>query len=459
MRKKPAAFPVGLYSMLLFALCWLTLPAVFAPVERWLVGCACLVPRTLSAWFGEPAAARAPEAQQRLQELSAELRRRIAEHDVAGASKLLPATYEPICCAVLDAPRDKARRGGGGQPGELRLDHSYAEVDGCCELVTKGNALLGFLQRPGVGIADGDRPQDPARVMLCNHRAARPVYAEMSMPEGAAMHLVVAAAAAVDPAPLRADLWEDPYRAARLGRGGQPVHTETVADATVLVPSGLELGRTRVWGYEQHGADEAVAIGVYVVPPVEPRALSFVVLWRQAAGPRAAGPPELRSGQVQRLPATVYDLPGVAYGRHLLVVGQAVPDGAAVVDNGLFLGTARGLAFGTGLMTSFIASRHRWSLILMPDDPRERPRELEGEILRTEHDDAWLRWCSDRWSTAHERLLPGYLFTGSNGACCPAGLWIGRAEPHPYEHDLLRVTTPRERGPRAAQVLVAGGRT
>jgi hypothetical protein len=123
-----------------------------------------------------------------------------------------------------------------------------------------------------------------------------------------------------------------------------------MAEATVLVPSGLQLGRTRVWGYAQHGDDEAVAIGVYVVPPIEPRALSFVVLWRHATQ-RAASTPQLRSGQVQRLPATVYDLPGVAYGRHLLVVGHAVPDGAAVVDNGLFLGTARGLAFGTGLMT------------------------------------------------------------------------------------------------------------
>jgi hypothetical protein len=42
----------------------------------------------------------------------------------------------------------------------------------------------------------------------------------------------------------------------------------------------------------------------------------------------------------------------------------------------------------------------------LPDDPRERPLELEGGIVRTEHNDAWLRWCSDRWSTAHERLLP-----------------------------------------------------
>ena len=95
----------------------------------------------------------------------------------------------------------------------------------------------------------------------------------------------------------------------------------------------------------------------------------------------------------------------------------------------------------------------------MPDDPRERPLELEGEIVRTENNDAWLRRCSDTASTTSDRLLPGYLFTGSNGANCPAGLWIGRAEPHPYERDLLRVTTPREPGPRKAQVLVAGGRT
>ena len=66
MAKKSAAFPVGLYAMLLFALAWLTLPQVFAPIERWMVGSACLVPRVASACFGEPALAAEREALVRL---------------------------------------------------------------------------------------------------------------------------------------------------------------------------------------------------------------------------------------------------------------------------------------------------------------------------------------------------------------------------------------------------------
>jgi len=34
MVRKSAAFPVGLYAVLLFALAWLTLPTLFAPLER-----------------------------------------------------------------------------------------------------------------------------------------------------------------------------------------------------------------------------------------------------------------------------------------------------------------------------------------------------------------------------------------------------------------------------------------
>ena len=53
-RRKPPAFPAGLYGMLLFALCWLTLPGVFAPIERLLVGAACVVPRAWSGRRGGP---------------------------------------------------------------------------------------------------------------------------------------------------------------------------------------------------------------------------------------------------------------------------------------------------------------------------------------------------------------------------------------------------------------------
>ena len=47
MRKKPSAFPVGLYGMLLFALCWLTLPGAFAPLDELIALCKPLAARQL----------------------------------------------------------------------------------------------------------------------------------------------------------------------------------------------------------------------------------------------------------------------------------------------------------------------------------------------------------------------------------------------------------------------------
>ncbi|MEO6595726.1 MAG: hypothetical protein ABIP94_13325 [Planctomycetota bacterium] len=461
MRTKPAAFPVGLYGMLLLALCWLTLPSVFAPLERWFVGSACLVPRMVARITGAPAAAAKPRELARLRQLGDDLRRRVRLHDEAGARAVFGARLEPVFCAVLEA-REEARRGGGGQPCELRLDRSYADLAGCSEFVTKGPALIGFLQRAGVGVAADDKPEDPARVVLLNHRAARPSYAAMSLPEGEVLRLVVGAAASVDPAPLRADLWDDPYRAARLDRGGLAVHTLALShEVGNQVPDGLLLGHTRIWGYEREDGGDALTIGVFVVPPFEPRALSHVVVWRPvstsgAADAAVTAPSALTTAVMHRYPTTVYDLPGAVYGRHLLVTGRAVPDGAAVVQDGLFLGTVRGLAFGAGLVTAFAASRQRWSLVLLPDDAAEPPQELVGQVVRTSRNVAWLRWRSGGVGSDVQRLSAGYLFTGSNGAHCPAGLWIGRASPDPFERDLLQVTTPVEPGPRSAQVLVRG---
>ncbi|MBL8730734.1 MAG: hypothetical protein JNM25_20110, partial [Planctomycetes bacterium] len=160
---------------------------------------------------------------------------------------------------------------------------------------------------------------------------------------------------------------------------------------------------------------------------------------------------------LRRQPAIVRDLPGAVHGRHLLSAGSAVPDGAAVVQDGLFLGTARALSFGLGLVTSFPASRHRWSLLLLPADPAARPRELDGVIVQTDGTDCWLRWQHDAVGGDGERLPAGHLFTGSNGPNCPAGLWIGSAEPHPYDRSLLIVHTSSLPGPRAAEVVTAGG--
>ncbi|MCB9879655.1 MAG: hypothetical protein H6835_18835 [Planctomycetes bacterium] len=446
--KRTTAFPVGLYGMLLFALAWLTLPRLFAPLERVLVGAACSVPRCTATWFGEPAVAADRSDLRRIEELGERLLRRVGEHDLTGAGDAMPLGDQPLMCRVLSVDR----RGGGGLPSELRLDRSYAELYGCRELVTKGGALLGYLLRPGIGRAVDDLPGDPARVMLCHHRDAPRCYAMAVDPDGGPpLRIVVRPAASVDPAPLSVDMWDDPFRASRLHAAGYEVRTLPLAFGARRVPGGLLLGRTRIWGYEPDGVDEPLTIGVYVVPPVLPQALSHVVVWRPSGveAPSAAA----SHGAHSRSAARLYDLPGVGHGRHLLVAERAVPDDAAVIQDGLFLGTARGLSFGTGLVTAFVATRQPWSLLLLPDGDDAEPIELYGRVEQGDGDRAWLRLV-DGPDGRPTRLVSGYLFTGSNGRHCPAGLWIGRAQPDQFERDLLEVKVPALSGASVAEVFV-----
>ena len=55
-------------------------------------------------------------------------------------------------------------------------------------------------------------------------------------------------------------------------------------------------------------------------------------------------------------------------------------------------------------------------------------------------------------------LPAGQLFTGSNGRDCPAGLWVGHAEPHPNERSWFVVVTATAPGPRQVEVLRGGER-
>src|SRR5690606_28092348 len=140
----------------------------------------------------------------------------------------------------------------------------------------------------------------------------------------------------------------------------QRVYTLPIAFGEQRVPQGLLVGRTRRWGYEQADGGESLTIGVFVTPAVAARALSHVVVRRppNSERPPEAVPSTLRSRR--RVSATVYDLPGASHGRHMLVASEDVPDGAAVVQDGLFLGSARGLCLGSALLTSFVASRQPW---------------------------------------------------------------------------------------------------
>ena len=450
MLRKSAAFPVGLYAMLLLALAWLTLPALFGPAERWLVGSATAIPRLASLWFGRPASAAARDELGRVGELREELRRRVTRQNFAAGAGVVPANAEKLLCGVLSA----SRVGGGGGMSELLLDHSYAELEGC-ELVVKGDQLIGFLMRPGKGRAIDDSPADPARVMLCNHRDAPRLYAGIDRGEASgdgALRFVVRPGSSADPAPMRVDLWNDPYRAAQLDASGLLVRTRSLqfGASAQRVPAGLVLGEAKVWGYDDQRTDDVLTIAVYVEPLFEPRALSHVVLWR-APGVSGEGRSTMRAHR--RVGGVVYDLPGADRGRHLLVTDVGVPDGAAVTQEGMLIGVAQGLCLGSGLMTSFVASRQRWSLLFLPDGEAQPVFELNGVVERVAGNVAWVRWTGPPRDQL-PRLAEGHLFTGSNGRFCPSGLWIGRARVDRADGDLLEIRSPVTQGARAVDVIV-----
>ncbi len=247
MRQKASAFPIGLYGMLLLALCWLTVPRLFAPLERLLLGAVSLPARVVAEWSGTPALAASRDVLRERQAQADRLNERLHHFDAIGGRELMPADRVPQFCFVRSVDR---RVAGGGVAGELRLDHTYRELAGCDELVTKGGALVGRLARLGVGPATDDGPDDFARVVLLNHAGAPPVYGGLSLADGEHLRFLVGPSAKVDPAPLRVDLWDNAYRAAKLDRGGQDVFTIEFSGGGVRQPAGLWLGQTRVWGYE-----------------------------------------------------------------------------------------------------------------------------------------------------------------------------------------------------------------
>lgn len=451
MRNKPAAFPVGLYGMLLLALCWLTLPGVFAPIERHLVGATCLGLRAVAACVGVPvqAAARPQDGA-----LAAALAERIRVHAAPAATAWVPDAV-PVHCAVVGV----GRVGGGGQPAELVLDHSYAELAGCSEIVTKGNAYVGTLQVPGVGITEKDGPDDFARVVLPNHPKARALHAECTLSDGSSLQFVVRGAAIVDAAPLRVDLWSDPWRGSRLDRPGLSVFTRALPGSSSPVPAGLVLGTTRIWGYSAVDGQGDLTLGVFVVPAIAPQALSHVVVWRGAPAGAALDRPDVPPARaLLRVAGVLHELPGAVHGRFLLATEAAVPDGAAVLHEGRFLGSTRGLAFGSALVTSFAASRQRWNLLALPDADGERPVEFVGRIVGQVGEQVEiLRLCA-MGPNDRERFVAGWLFTGSNGLSCPAGLVIGRLVPHPLDPERALLQVPPQRGSRVVELLVAGGR-
>jgi hypothetical protein len=227
------------------------------------------------------------------------------------------------------------------------------------------------------------------------------------------------------------------------------------------VPGGLLLGSTRIWGYARGFGEPPLTLGVFVTPAVAPRALSHVVLWRVANAATLATSTAKPARSVERRSGVLHELPGASNGRHLLVTTAAVVAGAAVVQHGRLLGSVRPLAFGSALMTSFAASRQPWNLLLLPDDPAQRPLEVHGVVVRGEAGQVRLRVVASVDAAPHAAPLlrggAGQVFTGTNGIHCPAGLQVGRYSVDPDDPAGLVVVVPELSGPQAVDVLVAGG--
>ncbi|MFN9758859.1 MAG: hypothetical protein ACK58X_20865 [Planctomycetota bacterium] len=453
MAKKSSAFPVGLYGALLVALCALTLPGAFQPVERALLGAVARISRAAAALAGEPvgATAAATAVDDQRSARSADVVHRVASHHVAGAPAELAARHGPVHCRVLAVG---GRGGGGGAPCELRLDRTYADLADGLPFVTQGECFVGYLAQPGGAGAPDDVVSDLARVLLPNHPLALPLHAEVELAATSRLRVVVRPAAAADPAPVRVDLWDDPYAAARMDRALLPVRTRAVAGSASPVPGGLRLGTTRIWGYARTGDDEALTLGVFVAPEPRASALSHVVAWRRDAAGAGAEP----ALAAEVAPGVVRQLPGRAGGRFLLVADGEVPDGAAVVCAGALLGVAKPLAFGSGLVTAFAVSRQPWTFLLAPDGGDAPPIELRGAVVRAAGGQAWVRVLGDHLA-ASPLPATGELFTGSNGMHCPAGLSIGRCQADPQDLNQLVITLPALHGLAAARWCAKGRRS
>ncbi|MCA8951440.1 MAG: hypothetical protein KDE27_18170, partial [Planctomycetes bacterium] len=88
-----------------------------------------------------------------------------------------------------------------------------------------------------------------------------------------------------------------------------------------------------------------------------------------------------------------------------------------------------------------------------PEEPGERPRELVGIVVEGRTGYAVVDCEADRFLPEEAGLPNGYLFTGSNGPHCPAGLLLGSARPVPGRPSRIEVSLPVMRGPRAAEVV------
>jgi hypothetical protein len=337
-----------------------------------------------------------------------------------------PAGFQPQVLRVRES-----RKGPSGVVDELVLDARVAELRQAASIVTVGNCLVGYLSLRG-------DDQDRARVRLLSYHDRRDsknfalrVGQPIPPPRVAAqapcreidaqgtLHFLVEPSRSVDPWPLRCTLLDDPYLASRLRRSGGTVTTSLQSDDPG-VPAGLLIGNLMIWGYPSRG----IPVGLFVKPSVDPQGISAVTIWRPAGD---LAQPRLEPAHVGRfLPVRFsrYPAPRPVGVRWLVtsMAGATLPDGAALIDSGRFLGRLHAPWAGQSLVTPFAASTRSWTLLVK--NAAGVVTQVVGRIVGKQADG---RLRIDLDSPA--AIEAGDLFTGTNGRHCPAGFYIGKANP------------------------------
>lgn len=412
-------FPVGLYGTLLAALFGVTFPAALAPFEAAARTLVCLPLRAYSMG-GTATTVLAGTTDPAVPEVLTDLGRAVMKGG-RGPAGFLPQVFRV---------RENLA-GPAGMVDELVLDATVAELRGAASMVTLGDTLIGYLSLRGGEVArarvrllsfHARRDSREFELRVGEHAPPRRVAAQVPCREIDAqgtLHFLVEPSRSIDPWPLRCTLLDDSYLASRLRSSGALVRTSSQSDDPDL-PEGLTIGRLMIWGYPRRG----IPVGLFVQPSVDARGISAVTVWRPA-GTRSRT--RLRPDQIGGfLPVRLsrYPAPRPARARWLVTSTAAtvLPDGAALVDRGRFLGCLHAPWTGQSLVTPFVGSTRTWALLLRT--AAGEVIEVVGRIVGTETD-GQLRVELE----APASIEAGHLFTGGNGLHCPAGLYIGTASP------------------------------